>query len=73
MEKGQSNIVAAAIVVVGLIIGAAILATDRSPQTGRYIFGSNNNSLILDTQTGELWTRAPSLNDGPWQRIRYFE
>jgi hypothetical protein len=73
MEKGQVYIVAAAIVVAGLIVAGAILAVGRSNQNGRYVFGNNSNGLILDTRTGELWGRAPSLGDGPWQRMRYLE
>ncbi len=73
MEKRQSNMIAVAIIVAGLIIAAAILVVGQPDRDGRYVFGSNNNSLILDTQTGELWGRAASLGDGPWQRIRYFE
>lgn len=73
MEKGQVYVVAAAIVVAGLIVAAAILAAGRSNQNGRYVFGTNNNAIILDTRTGELWGRAASLGDGPWQRFRYFE
>lgn len=73
MGKGQVYIVAAAIVVAGLIVAAAILTVARSNQNGRYVFGNNNNGLILDTRTGLVWGRAPSLGDGPWQRMRYLQ
>ncbi len=59
MEKSQAYIIATAIVVAGLIVAAAVLATKAPPgQTGRYV--PWGNITMLDTQTGTRWFSATS-------------
>ena len=73
MEKGQAYVLAAAIVVAGIIIAAASLAVGQPNQAGRFVFAEGTHNAIIDTQTGDVWGRAVSMGDGPWQRLRYFE
>ena len=73
MEKGQPYAIAAAIIVAGLIISAAILVVGQPNQVGRFAFGEGTNAVVIDTQTGDVWGRALSAGDGAWRRLRYFE
>ena len=64
MEKSQAYIIATAIVVAGLIVAAAVLATKAPPnQTGRYV--PWNSAMMLDTQTGTRWATA----SGTWSGV----
>jgi hypothetical protein len=73
MERGQTYVTAAAIIVAGVIIAAAILAVGRPNQVGRFAFAEGTNAVVIDTQTGDVWGRALSVGDGAWRRLRYFE
>ncbi len=73
MEKVQPYAIAAAIVVAGLIIAAAILTVGQPNQVGRFAFAEGTNAVVIDTQTGDVWGRALSVGDGTWRRLRYFE
>ena len=73
MEKGQPYAIAAAIIVAGLIIAAAILVVGQPNQVGRFAFGEGTNAVVIDTQTGDVWGRALSAGDGAWRQLRYFE
>ena len=63
MEKGQTYVIAAAIIVAGLIIAAAILAVGQPSQVGRFAFAEGLNNVVIDTQTGDVWGRATALPD----------
>ncbi len=54
MEKGQTYVIAAAIIAAGLIIAAAILAVGRANQVGRFAFAEGTNAVVIDTQTGNV-------------------
>ena len=52
MEKSQAYIIAAAIVVAGLIVAAAVLGVEKP---GRYVAIDNAGVRIFDTQSGQVW------------------
>ena len=47
MEKGQPYAIAAAIIVAGLIIAAAILVVGQPNQVGRFAFGEGTNAVVM--------------------------